>query len=327
MPAPACLGKAVQPQKYGASLTNRSNSLHICPITKTTLKLACIPAYNEERTIREIVTLAKKHVDRVVVCNDGSTDRTEQIAEDAGAVVISHQANKGYGAAIITLFDYARQSGAETITTLDGDGQHNPEQIPLLLEAIYTHKVDVVIGSRFSDGDFDAPGYRKRGIKIITSASNYGTDFKVSDSQSGFRSYSKNAIEAIHPTEEGMSVSTEILLKISNKGLSLAEVPITISYEGDTSQQHAVSHGASVLANTLKYVSIRHPLQFYGIPAIVLLAVGTVFGAIFLDQYLNHQTVFYGSLLASGITFLVGAILLVTSIILFSMANLIRDRR
>lgn len=291
------------------------------------MNLACIPAYNEERTIREVVRLAAKHSDRVVVCDDGSTDRTAQVAEESGATVISHQKNRGYGAAIISLFEYARQNDAETLTTLDGDGQHDPGQIPMLLEAIRRHKVDVVIGSRFPDGDSEAPGYRKRGIKIITSASNYGTDFKVSDSQSGFRSYSKNAIAAIHPTEEGMSISTEILLKISNKGLSLAEVPITVSYEGDTSQQHAVSHGASVLANTLKYVSIRHPLQFYGIPAVVLLAVGTVFGAIFLDQYLNHQTVFYGSLLASGITFLVGAILLVTSIILFSMANLIRDRR
>ena len=139
-------------------------------------------------------------------------------------------------------------------------------------------------------------------------------------------SYSKRAIDAIHPTEEGMSVSTEILIKVSNKGLSLAEVPITVSYKGDTSQQHAVSHGASVLANTLKYVSIKHPLQFYGLPGAALLAAGIVFGAVFLDQYLNHQTVFYGSLLAAGVTFLVGAILLVTSIILFSMANLIRDR-
>lgn len=291
------------------------------------MNLACIPAYNEEGKISDMVALARKHVDRVVVCDDGSTDRTAQLARDAGAVVISHKKNRGYGAAIISLFDYARQQGAETLTTLDGDGQHDPGQIPLLLDAVCRLGVDVAIGSRFQDGGgAGVPGYRKRGIKIITSASNYGTDFKVSDSQSGFRSYSQNAINAIRPTEEGMSVSTEILLKISNKGLSLAEIPITVSYRGDTSQQHAVSHGASVMANTLKYVSIKHPLQFYGMPAVVLLVVGTIYGGIFLDQYLNHQTVFYGSLLAAGVTFLVGAILLVTSIILFSMANLIRDR-
>jgi hypothetical protein len=123
-----------------------------------------------------------------------------------------------------------------------------------------------------------------------------------------------------------MSVSTEILLKISNKGLSIAEVPITISYEGDTSEQHSVSHGVGVLMNTIKYVSIKHPLQFYGIPGLGLIILGIVLGGIFLDKYLNDGIIFYGSLLGSVVLFLLGAILSVTAIILFSMANLIRDR-
>ena len=290
------------------------------------MKFACIPAYNEENTISDLVKTAKKHVDKVVVCDDGSTDKTLENAKLAGAEIVTHKKNQGYGAAIVSLFDYCRMQNADVMVTLDGDGQHDPNQIPILLDTLSQHNVDVVLGSRFLDNNTSTPGYRKRGIKIITSAANLGTDFKVSDAQSGFRAYSKNAIDAIHPTEQGMSVSTEILLKISNKGLSLAEVPITTSYDGDTSEQNPVPHGVSVLANTLKYVSIKHPLQFYGIPAVVLLAVGTIFGAIFLDQYINYQIIFYGSLLASGVTFLVGAILLVTSIILFSMANLIRDR-
>ncbi|QMU53913.1 MAG: glycosyltransferase [Nitrosopumilus sp.] len=288
--------------------------------------LACIPAYNEESHIENLVKSAQSHADSVLVCDDGSTDDTAKLAKNAGATVISHKTNKGYGAAIISLFEYARNNNVEIMITFDGDGQHNPDQIPLLLDALTQHNVDVVIGSRFLNQNTEAPGYRQRGIKIITSAANYGTDLKVSDSQSGFRAYSKNAIDAIHPTEEGMSVSTEILLKISNKGLSLAEVPITVSYDGDTSEQHAVPHGISVLANTIKYVSIKHPLKFYGIPGIALIIAGIILGSIFLDAYLNQQTVFYGSLLGSVVLFLLGAILSVTSIILFSMANLIRDR-
>jgi len=289
------------------------------------LNLACIPAYNEESTISDIVKKSLSHVDKVIVCDDGSTDNTARIAKEAGAIVIS-QNNQGYGAAISTLFEQARKENAHIMVTLDGDGQHDPDQIPLLLNTIATHNVDVVIGSRFLDDKTQTPGYRKTGIKIITSASNYGTNFKVTDSQSGFRAYSKDAIDAIHPTEQGMSVSTEILLKISNKGLSVAEVPIIVSYEGDTSEQHSVSHGVSVLVNTIKYVSIKHPLQFYGIPGIVLLIAGIIMGGIFLDAYLNAQKIFYGSLLASIMSFLLGAILVVTSILLFSMANLIRDR-
>lgn len=290
------------------------------------MKLACIPAYNEESHIEDLVKSAKKHVDQVVVCDDGSTDDTANLAKKAGATVISHKTNKGYGAAIISLFDYARNNNAQIMITLDGDGQHDPDQIPLLLDTITQHNVDVVIGSRFLNQNTKAPGYRKRGIKIITSAANYGADLKVSDSQSGFRAYSKDAIDAIHPTEEGMSVSTEILLKISNKGLSLAEVPITISYDGDTSEHNPVQHGISVLANTLKYISIKHPLKFYGIPGIILIIAGIIIGGLFLDAYLHKQTVFYGSLLGSVVLFLFGAILSVTAIILFSMANLIRDR-
>lgn len=290
------------------------------------MKLACIPAYNEQSHIEELIESAKIYVDKVIVCDDGSTDDTAKIAKKAGATVISHKTNKGYGAAIITLFEYARTNNAEIMITLDGDGQHDPEQIPLLLDTLTQHNVDVVIGSRFLNQNTEGPGYRKRGIKIITSAANYGADLKVSDSQSGFRAYSKNAIDAIHPTEEGMSVSTEILLKISNKGLSLAEIPITISYGENTSVHNPVSHGISVLVNTIKYVSIKHPLKFYGIPGVSLIIAGIILGGIFLDAYLQQQTVFYGSLLGSVVMFLLGAILSVTAIILFSMANLMRDR-
>jgi glycosyltransferase involved in cell wall biosynthesis len=290
------------------------------------LKIVCIPAYNEELSIQDMIKKSLQHVDNVVVCDDGSTDNTAKLAKESGAIVLSHNKNQGYGAAIATLFDYARKQNAQIMITIDGDGQHDPNQIPLLIDAITAHNVDVVIGSRFLDDSTKASSYRKTGIKIITSAANYGTNLKVTDSQSGFRAYSKDAINAIHPTEQGMAVSTEILLKISNKGLSIAEVPITISYEGDTSEQNSVSHGVSVLVNTLKYVSIKHPLQFYGIPGLGLVIAGIVLGGLFLDAYLNQQTVFYGSLLGSVVMFLLGAILSVTAIILFTMANLFRDR-
>ena len=291
------------------------------------MKIACIPAYNEESNIERLVKSSQNYVDTVIVCDDASTDNTAFMAKKAGAVVISHKTNKGYGAAIISLFNYARENNADVMVTLDGDGQHDPDQIPLLLNTITQHNVDVVIGSRFLNSNTESPGYRKTGIKIITSAANYGTDLKVSDSQSGFRVYSKNAINEIHPTENGMSVSTEILLKISNKKLSLAEIPITVSYDGDTSEHNPVSHGVSVLANTIKYVSIKHPLQFYGFPGIVLIGIGIILGGMFLDAYLNEQIIFYGSLLGSVVLFLLGSILSVTAIILFSMANLIRDSK
>ena len=291
------------------------------------MKLVCIPAFNEEKTIGKIVEKSLQYSDKVIVCNDGSTDNTEQRAKEKGAIIINHKKNQGYGAAIISLFEEARKENAEIMITLDGDGQHKPEQIPSLVNTLTENNVDVVIGSRFLDEKTNSPSYRKAGIKIITSASNFGTNFKVSDSQSGFRVYSKNAIDAIHPTEEGMSVSTEILLKVSNKGLSVAEVPITVSYKGETSTQKPVPQGVSVLMNTLKFISVKHPISFYGLPGIAMIIAGIVFGTQFLDEYLNNQTIFYGSLLGSVVLFLVGSIMLATGIILYTVATLMSDRR
>ena len=291
------------------------------------MNIVCIPAYNEEKNIGDIVKQSIQYADKVVVCDDGSIDKTAQVARENGAHVISHKKNSGYGAAVITLFDFARENKADIMITIDGDGQHDPSQIPLLISTLQENNVDVVIGSRFLDKRSNTPGYRRQGIKIITSATNFGADFKVSDSQSGYRAYSKKAINAIHPTELGMSVSTEILLKISNKGLSVAEVPIKVSYNGDTSTQNAVPHGIMVLMNTLKFISVKHPIPFYGFPGIALVIIGSITGYQFLDAYLNKQTVFLGSLFASIILFLVGTILCVTAVILFSMATLMRERQ
>ena len=251
------------------------------------LNLVCIPAYNEEAKIKDVVKKSLPYVDKVIVCDDGSTDNTAALAKKAGAIVISHATNLGYGAAISTLFDYCRKNNAEIMVTLDGDGQHNPDQVPDLINVILKHNVDVVIGSRSLRDDKDLPSYRRAGIKIITSTINSATDLKVTDSQSGFRAYSRVAIDLIHPTESGMAVSTEILLKISNNGLSIAEVPITVSYIGDTSTEHPVSHGAHVIGTTLKYVSIKHPMYFYGIPGILLFISGLIMGVSFLDSYLD----------------------------------------
>ncbi len=270
-----------------------------------------------------------RYVDKVIVCDDGSTDNTAALAKKAGAIVISHKTNLGYGASISTLFDYCRKNNAEIMVTLDGDGQHNPDQILDLINVISKHNVDVVIGSRSLKDEKDLPSYRKTGIKIITAAINSATNLKVTDSQSGFRAYSKTAIDLIHPSESGMSVSTEILLKISNNGLSIAEVPIAVSYKGNTSTEHPVSHGAHVIGTTLKYVSIKHPIYFYGLPGVLLFVFGLVLGISFLDNYLDpHEPkVLYGLMLGSIISVLLGSMMSITSILLFSMANLIRGTK
>lgn len=291
------------------------------------LKLACIPAFNVEKTIGGIVKECLLHVDKVLVCDDGSTDNTAKMAEENGAEVIRHERNYGYGAALITLFDKAREKNTDVMITLDGDGQHIPEFIPRLIAPLSYQGVDVVIGSRFLQGESNSPRFGKNGIKIVTSAANIGNNIKVTDAQSGFRAYSKRAIQSIHPTEYDMSVGTEILAKVANKGLKLVEVPIVISYDGTDSTSPKIPYGITVLMNVLKYMTVRHPIIFYGFPGITLLILGAIFGGQFIEAYLHHQTIYFGSLLGSIVLLMFGAILMVTAILLFAMSTLIREKQ
>jgi len=223
--------------------------------TPTRLKvLAAIPCYNTELHITDIISQTKKYVDQVIVIDDGSHDNTAEIARAAGALVISHGENKGYGGAIKSCFREAKANSADILVTIDGDGQHEPDEIPRLLAPILQDEADVVIGSRFLSKTDDMPRYRKLGIGIITNLWNFGSKVRVSDSQSGFRAYRKEVFENIILLDKGMSVSIEILEKIRGKGFSVKEVPISCFYGNDSLSfsRKALRHGISVALSIVK---------------------------------------------------------------------------
>jgi len=287
--------------------------------------VACIPAYNEELTIAKVVLKARRHVDKVIVCDDGSTDMTAEIAEACGAEVIRHKKNMGYGAAIGSLFRRAREIGADIMVTLDADGQHDPDYIPRLIEPIMKGEADIVIGSRFLADEADVPAYRRIGIKIINWVTGRVSD-RISDTQSGFRAYSRKAIEAILPTEAGMGVSTEILLRAEEKGLRIKEVSARIIYEvGRPSKMNPIAHGLDVIFNTIKHLSIRHPLMFYGIPGMLCLFAALVSGLMLI--HLFNLTRYFSlplALIAVGFG-LLGAILCSTALMLWVLVSLIKE--
>jgi len=287
-----------------------------------------IPAYNEEKNIAKLIVKLKKITDSILVCDDGSSDSTSEISEELGVTVIKHQKNKGYGAAINSLFLKAKELDTDIFITFDADGQHRIEDIPLLSEPIENNEADLVIGSRFlQTKSEEMPNYRKMGVKIITKVTNLSIKDKLTDSQSGFRAYSKKAIQEITPTEEGMGVSTEILIKASNLELRITEVPIKIHYHGDTSTHDPVSHGTSVLLSTIKFTSIHNPLKFYGIPGIIFLIIGLSFVAWTIQMYTeSNEIVTNVSLIGIGCVVL-GSVLLMTSIILFSIVTVVSNKK
>lgn len=286
-----------------------------------------IPAYNEEKTIASIILKLQKVADKVIICNDGSSDLTGEIAEKLGAIVINHPKNLGYGAGIRSIFLKSKELDADILVTFDADGQHRVKDIANVVEPLQKNEADIVIGSRFmGQNDENVPKYRKAGIKTINNITNTSTDLKISDTQSGFRAYSKKVLQEIIPSEYGMGVSTEILIKANKKGFKINEVPIIVLYEGDTSTHHPISHGLSVLLSTMKFISIEHPLKFYGTPGIIFLGIGLFFIVWTLQLFTEtRQIITNVSLIGIG-AIIVGTMLTMTSIMLYSLVNVVRER-
>jgi len=286
-----------------------------------------IPAYNEEKNIASVISKLKTITDKIIVCDDGSSDSTGEIAEKLGASVIRHVKNLGYGAAIKSIFLKAKEMKADILVTFDADGQHRIEDVEKLVKPIYEGKLDIVIGSRFLDkNNSQVPEYRKFGIKIITKVANTSLQNELTDSQSGLRAYNNKVLSELTLSETGMGVSTEILIKASKKEFRIGEIPITILYEGETSSQHPVTHGISVLMSTLKFMSIDHPLKFYGIPGVTFSMIGIFFTLWAIQEYTqfgNFPLVL--SVIAIG-AILLGFILLMNAVLLYSLVNLVRER-
>jgi glycosyltransferase involved in cell wall biosynthesis len=287
-----------------------------------------IPAYNEEKNISEIIKNLQKITNKIIVCDDGSSDSTATIAKEMGALVVKHETNLGYGAAIRSIFLKAREEKSEFLITLDSDGQHRIEDISTVLDPLKTGKADIVIGSRFLNNDGkNVPSYRKAGIKILTKLANTSLEKNITDSQSGFRGYGKNVIENITPSESGMGVSNEILIKASKKGLKIVEVPIIVLYDGDTSTHNPISHGSSVLISTLKFISMEHPLKFYGIPGFVFLLIGLGFLIFTINLFTETRQILLSSAIIGVGSTIFGIILIQSSILLYAMVKLMRNKK
>ena len=288
--------------------------------------VACIPAFNEEANIAKVVLTVERFVDRVLVCNDGSTDMTGIIAEALGAEVIRHETNLGYGAALQSLFEEARKRGVDVAVTLDADGQHDPSEIPKLLKRLSLGDVDIVIGSRFLEGGgSEVPEGRKAGIKVLSGLVSNG-EVRITDAQSGFRAYNRHALETLKLSELGMGLSTEILVKAGNHGLKIAEVPICVSYDEDSAKQTPVLQGSSVLLSTLKYLSINRPLLFFGLPGLMATVASMALWGLTLYAYGETHVVSLNMVVATlGATF-IGLILLTTSVILWVIVSVVREK-
>jgi len=191
--------------------------------------VAIMPAFNEEKAIKEVILKLKNYVDQVIVVDDGSEDNTSQVAIESGATVYRHAINRGLGGALGTGIKAALLNGADVMITVDADGQHDPEEIHKMANPIINGGADVVIGSRFLVRQ-PMPLFRRMGIPFFNIVALLLHGIRSTDSLSGMRAFSRMAAQKIEIRTNGMEASLEILKEVQDNRLRLKEVPIKAIY-------------------------------------------------------------------------------------------------
>ncbi|EMA08838.1 Glycosyltransferase involved in cell wall bisynthesis [Haloarcula vallismortis] len=288
-----------------------------------------IPAYNEAGAIGSVVESAMEYADSVLVVDDGSTDNTVEIADAAGATVYEHERNVGYGGALKSIFEQADRSDTDYLVVLDADGQHDPSDIPELIERQRESDADIVIGNRFDDdAETEMPLYRRFGLFTVNLMTNLSLGIltptkQISDTQSGFRAYSRAAIDSLASDSsigDRMDASTNILYHAHSNGYQIAEVPTTIDYDVEASNNLGpVEHGLTLVGNIIRTVEREHPILLLGVPGVCFVLAGFLFTYLTMFNYLQSGTFPLGHALASTTFTITGILASFTGIILHSL--------
>jgi len=282
-----------------------------------------MPAYNESRYIGSIVLCALQYANEVVVVDDGSTDLTSRIANLAGATVIKHKENLGYGVTIQTILKEAKKRNADVLVIIDADGQHDPQEINRLIEPL-SQGFDFVIGSRQIDRA-SIPLYRRFGLNILAGFTRILAQKRLSDTESGFRAFSRKALEVLEPKEEGMAISAEVVSLAAAKGLKIKEVPISVTYAKDSSTLNPVRHGLGVMNRILVMISERRPLLFFGLCGGIAIILGITAGISVVWTFYTSELFAIGTALISILLITIGLLCISTGVILNVLVRRMSD--
>ncbi len=286
--------------------------------------IAVIPAYNEERFIGSVVIQTRRFVETVIVVDDGSSDATGEIARAAGAVVLTHERNQGKGKALETGLKKARELLPGAVVILDADGQHLPAEIPRLLAPILSGEADMVVGSRYLDGNSRVPFLRIMGHRVFNSLTNHTSGVHLTDSQNGFRAFSGRVLNALSFHSNGFSVESEMQFLAREYGWKVKEVPVTVRYT-DKPKRSVFVHGLMVLDGMLKFIGRRRPLFVFSVIGSLLLLIGMGWGFCVVEIYRRTLQLAVGYALICVLLIILGSTALSTGIVLHSVRGLVLD--
>lgn len=287
-----------------------------------------IPAYKEELVIGSVVLKARQHVERVIVVDDGSMDQTSDVATLAGAKVIRLEKNMGKAHALLVGLNHARELGCKVAVTLDGDGQHRTNEIPAVLKPVLEGKADLVIGSRFLSESNIVPRYRRMGQKTLDVFTRIGSGQKCTDTQSGFRAFSRKALDNLDISSFGYSIESDMIAHFAERGLVIAEVPITVRYEvPNKHKMNPLSHGFSVLAGIVTLISYRRPLIAFGVPGFILIVAGLITEIWVFTEWVSFDIFHYVLAIGSGFVLVLGMLLLIAGLILNTLVLIMKREK
>jgi len=312
--------------------------------------IAIIPAYNEDRFIGSVILKTLQYVHEVIVVDDGSEDHTAEVAKFAGATVLKHQDNLGKGSALNTGLSFARDLNPDAVIVMDADGQHDPAEIPVLAKRVLDcrnkaktcswceihiqpedgnvsqplEQSDIIIGSRYLLNESQVPKHRIFGHRIFNWFTSIASGIASTDSQSGFRAFSPKALEVLNFSSEGFSVESEMQLIAREHNLKITEAPITVSYH-EKPKRNVIQHGLAVINGLMRLTGQYRPLLFFGLPGMIILLAGLIWGWRVVDIYRQINVLAVGYAMISVMLSIIGLVTLTTGIILHSIRGLLLE--
>jgi len=282
-----------------------------------------IPAYNEERTIGSVVLLARKYGE-VFVIDDGSVDKTAEIAREAGASVIAHKKNKGYGAAHKTALAAARKMDSPVFVFIDADGQHDADEIPIVAAPVLEGKADVCQGSRFLGKFVSAPAGRREGVAFINKLTSAQNGKKEVDAQCGFRAISKKAAGIVNVEHDGFAGGSELLQSAQHAGLRVVEMPVHVKYFSEKNNPFA--QGAGLVDYVAGQVIRKNPLALFASTGAILLALSALLGVFVVDTFYTRHELATGSAFLTVFFGIAGMIMVLIGLNLYTLKKVLETR-
>ena len=282
-----------------------------------------IPAYNEERAIGSVVLLAKEY-GKVHVIDDGSVDRTAEIAQKAGANVIAHKKNMGYGAAMKSALAAARKMDASAFVFMDADGQHDAREIPIVAAPVLGGNADLCQGSRFLGKFVSAPVGRREGVAFINKLTSAHNGEKEVDAQCGFRAISRKAAEKIMIGADGYAGSADMVASAQQAGLRVVEVPVHVKYFSD--RNNPFQQGAGLVDYVAGQVIRKNPLALFAGVGTIMLAISALLGVFVVDTFYTRHELATGSAFLTVFFGIAGMIMVLIGLNLYTLKKVLETR-